>query len=265
MDILLAPIYSFFNISFYRRVIQSSLGKGFLLFLYLSILFSLLIVFAFAKQGRPVMDQFVNWFTDNLPQLTLTKQGIVAQVEQPFEMKNPMYGSVLIINTSTDSLDKIPDTTFYLTKTKLVYRDAQKGQYRVFNLSPETDESKAKWQDLVITGPLLNGWYKKLIPFAFLVIFIFVIPFVFIWKLIAALFYSLIALLINFFRKERLKYSKLLLCSMFAMTPVAVLQLFSIFIPRISMVLNFWVALVLTSLYLALAILLTQEKKEDVI
>lgn len=81
----------------------------------------------------------------------------------------------------------------------------------------------------------------------------------------ASLFYSLIALLLNLFRKEKLGYGSLLVLSMFALTPVAILQIAGFFVPKLMMILSFPVAIVLTTLFLALGILATQAPSEDVL
>ncbi len=264
MDILLAPVYSFFSTSFYRRVIRYSVGKGFLYLAFLSLIYSLLILFFFWTPFKPNIDKFVNWFAANLPQLTLTKEGVLTSVTQPFQLKSPVYGSVLVIDTTKDTLEGMPsETLIYMTKTKLVFKNQNRNELRVFELVPSTEEAKAKWKDFVLTGPFLEGWYKKLVPVVIPAILIVVFWMFFVWKILASLFYSLIALLINLFRREKLGYGHLLTLSMFALTPVAVLQIFSLFIPRMGIALNFFTAVILTSLYLALGILATQEKSPE--
>lgn len=263
MDILLAPIYSFFSTSFYKRVIRYSVGKGFLYLAFLSFIYALLILFFFWTPFKPNVDKFVDWFAANLPQLTLTKEGVVTSVTQPFELKNPVYGSVLVINTTQDGIEKMPETLIYMTKTKLVFKNPNRNELRVFELVPSTEEAKAKWKDFVLTGPFLEGWYKKLVPIVIPAILIAVFWMFFVWKILASLFYSLIALIINLFRREKLGYTKLLTLSMFALTPVAVLQMIGMFIPRMGLALNFFTSIILTSLYLALGILATQEKSPE--
>lgn len=263
MDILLGPIYSLFSVSFYKRVLGFSFWKGFLYLCFLSLVYGVLFLVFLFMPFRGQADRFVSWFAEHLPQLTLTKEGVLAEVQQPFEVKHPMYGSILVIDTTKASLETMPETLIYLTKTKLIFRNEARGQYRVFNLAPESEEAKAQWKNFMITGPFLESWYYKLVPLAYPAVLIFIFLFFLIWKLLAALFYSLIALIIHLFRKEKLSYRSLFVCSIFALSPVIVLQWAGMFIPRIYLVLNFFTALVLTALYLAFGILATQARAES--
>ena len=267
MDILLAPIYSFFSVSFYRRIIQSSLGKGFLYLLYLSFVYGAILLSLFIIRLKPMADDFVNWFASSLPQLTLTKNGVTASIQQPFEMKSPLYGTVLVIDTTKEKADGVPPTRtlIYLTKTQLVFQNEAKSETRILSLLPKDDQAKEKWKDFSVTGAVVEMIYKKIVPIVYPFILVLSLFAFFIWKILAALFYSLVALLLNLFRKEKLSYGQLLVLSMFALTPVAVLQIAGFFVPKLMMILSPPVAIALTSLFLALGILATQGPAEDVL
>ncbi|MBI4971873.1 MAG: DUF1189 family protein [Candidatus Omnitrophica bacterium] len=265
MDILLAPIFSFFSVSFYRRVIHSSLGKGFLNLLFLAFIYSLVILSLFMIKAKPAVDHFVDWFTKSLPQLTFTREGVHATIQQPFEMKNPVYGTVLVIDTTKDKVDNPPSSLIYLTKTQLVVRNEAKSETRIFNLVPPADQAKSKWKDFSVTGTLVDMIYRKVVPFIYPAIVFFVAIFFFMWKLLASLIYSLFALLLNLFRKEKLNYGQLLVLSMFAVTPVAVLQCVGIFVPKLLFALKLPISMLLTILFIALGILATQKPAEDVL
>lgn len=267
MDILLAPIYSFFSVSFYRRVIQSSIGKGFLYLLYLSTIYGVILLSLFIIRLKPMADDFVNWFASNLPQLTLTKNGVTASIQQPFTMKSPLYGTILVIDTTKEKADGTAPThtLIYLTKTQLVFQNEAKSETRILNLLPKEDQAKAKWKDFSVTGAIVQMIYHKILPIVYPFILVLSLSVFFIWKIMASLFYSLIALLLNLFRKEKLGYGSLLVLSMFALTPVAILQIAGFFVPKLMMILSFPVAIVLTTLFLALGILATQAPSEDVL
>ncbi|MBI4398331.1 MAG: DUF1189 family protein [Candidatus Omnitrophica bacterium] len=264
MDILLGPVFSFFSVSFYRRIIHSRLGKGFLYLAYLAFLYGLILLVTLWLPFKPALDRFEGWFTTNLPQMTFTREGVVTKAAQPFEMKSSEYGSVLILDATKNEIGDIPDTWLYITKTKALFRGGNANDFRVVELVPKNEEEKTKWKDVTLTGDSVHAMYKRVMPFAHPVIFIVVFFTFFLWKILAALVYSLVALLLNLFRREKLQYGSLLALSMFALTPVTVLQVFSLFIPRVGLALNPLTAFILTGLYLALGILATQNRSGEV-
>ncbi len=265
MDIFLAPFFAFFNLSFYKRIIRLSLGKGFLYLLYLSAVYALLIMAYVGADMLPKANEFTDWFAGNLPQVTLTKEGVVTDAPQPFELVHPKYGKILAMDTTRESLDNPPPGFYvYITKTKALARQSGRAESRVYELVPQTAEAKAQWKDVVITGELIKTLYKKFLPYVYPLTFGVVFFVVILWKILAGLFYSLVALLLNNFRREKLPYAALLNCSFFALTPVAVLQAVGIYVPRVAAPLNFLAALVLTSIYLVIAILATQEKPDSI-
>ena len=82
------------------------------------------------------------------------------------------------------------------------------------------------------------------------VVLVFLAPLFFVWKLLIALFYSLIALLLNRFRKEKFRYGSLFTLACFAISPVTIFQAANVSIPEISFDLNFYFSFALTVLYL---------------
>lgn len=260
-EILLSPLYSLFSLNFYRRVLRSPLSKGFSYLLYLSVLFAFGVTIVFMFTVIPIGNEFANWLKQNFPELVLTREGVAAKVEQPFSLTHPDFGTIAVIDTTKEmpTAEDLGKTVFFVTKTQVFIQNRpgeRTGDYRVVDLVPRNEQAKATWRDFVVTGTFIETIYRRLRPFAAPLLFIFCVFFFFVWKLIVALLYSLLALILNLFRKEKLSYRSLVNLCFFAITPVIVLQWLRPFLPFLP--LNVFVAGFVTGSYLGLAILKTQ-------
>ena len=150
-------------------------------------------------------------------------------------------------------------TIFYITKTKLYAWDKSKNEHRIVDARPQPGEASKNWQDLHVDGEVVWRIYTAIRPFANPFIFTVVFLIFFAWKLAAAFFYSLAALLINIFRKEKLAYEKLLNLCFFTLTPMMFLQALKTVYPGFLIPANFWLSFILTCGYLAFAILATRD------
>lgn len=264
INFIFSPILSLFSLSFYREVMKSSVGKGFLYILYLSLIFAAATDVIFARILMPQADRFAEWFRDSFPPMTFTKEGVVTDVAQPFKLEHPTIGSLMMIDTSkeTATIEEIRSTLLYVTKKSLYVWDGRRNQYRIFELAPMNAEAEANWKDLEVTGEKAYGIYLRFAPMAYPIVFLLCFVFFFIWKLLAGVFYSLIALIINTFRKNRLNYEKLLNVAFFSLTPATYLQWASSLFPG-RFRLNFLWTLAVTTLFLAYVLIGTDSQEED--
>ncbi len=265
-DIFFAPFLSLFSVSFYRRLNAApALAKGFGYLVYLSALIGVLGMAGLGFFLNRYAGEYMQWFKQNMPPVTFTQEGAVCEAEQPFTLKHPQYGTILVVDTAREdapAVSEMPDTPVFLTKTKLVARQRSRGQYRVFDIVPKGDGLR-NWKDFTLDGAFTEGFYNRAVPILYPAIFLICSIFYFIWKLLAAVVYSLIALGLNLFRKEKLPYESLLALSMFALTPVAMLQIFAAIIPAMRITTNAGLSIIITSCYLALGIFFTQPQAQD--
>ena len=258
-DIVLGPVLSLYSVAFYRRVARQRLGRGLAYLVYLSSLYSTAIAIALLAFWLPAADRFVDWLAPNLPELKLTDRGTVTDAPQPFVLTHPTLGALLAIDTrvetpSADDLRGAP--VFFVSRTQVVVSDGREGQRRVYDLVPQTPEARARWEGLVVNGASVKRIYGRLRLLAAPLAFVACLVFFFVWKLLAALAYSLLGLGLNLLRRERLPYASILTLACFAMSAVILLQTLAAFGALGSFRVSYLAAGLVTGAYLALAMLL---------
>lgn len=259
-EFFLSPILSLFSLSFYKRVIHYPLKRGFLFLFYLSLLFSVWASVLFYRRSLPSIDEFIGWLGANLPQINLTKQGLELQTKEPVLLTHPRFGPLIYIDPTIDTphkeqVDKAP---VVLTHTKAVYHNTNTGEIRMQSLVP-TDTRK--WKPAVITGEKVLKVWRRVRPLISIIFFGIVSTATFFWKLLAALGYSLVSLILNLLRKQRLNYKQIFNATIFALAPPSVLQWISWQFPALQLATHFFIIFPVTVLYLGIAILATQEKE----
>lgn len=263
---IFSPILSLFSRRFYGEMSRASLGKGVLYLLYLAVLVSIICLVAFSFTMLPQINQGAQWVRENMPPLDFTREGVQSSVKQPFALIHPEWGTLLMLDTNRETVtdEEMKQTIFYITKTKLYVWDRTKNEHRIVDARPQPGEVAQKWQDFHLDGEVVWHFYAAMRPFAAPLIFVVAFLVFFAWKIAAAFFYSIPALLINLFRKQKLAYEKLLNLCFFTLTPVMLLQLIKTLFPGFVFPVNFWVSLIVTCGYLAFAILATQEPDQPV-
>lgn len=201
-----------------------------------------------------------------MPPLEFTREGVQTTVQQPFSLTHPEWGTILIVDTNRETVtdEEMRQTIFYITKTKLYAWDRTKNEHRIVDARPQPGDVSQNWQDVHVDGEVVWRLYAAIRPFASPLVFVVVLFSFFAWKMAAAFFYSIPALLINILRKQKLAYEKLLNLCFFALTPVMFLQAVKTVYPGFIIPVNFWLAFVVTCGYLAFAILATQEPDQPV-
>lgn len=258
-DFFLAPLLSLFSLKFYRRLLTLPKSLGFLYPAYLSLWVSLLALIMFRLQFQPLAQDFVEWLSQNLPTLKVTQEGIVMDLQEPRLMTHPQWGAFLYLDPVNEipKMEDLDKAFFVITKTSVAYQDPVTGGRRIRRLLPE--KQQANWRDATLTGEALSRFWRISKPFVSSIFFVILFIGIYLWKLAAGFFYSLIGLIINLFRMERLSYAAVLQLSFFALTPLTLLQVWLGTFPLVWFPLNFFTGALITSLYLALAILGTQQ------
>lgn len=264
-NFIFSPLLSLFSRKFYRQMSQSSLGRGFLYFLYLDLLFSLALSIGFSFVAFPTVDRGMEWLAVSMPPINFTKEGAATSVQQPFLLKHPRFGPLLIVDTTLDEASpaEVRKSYFYLTKVKIYAWNPDGQNYRFVDIRPNGEEWLRQWRDIHVDEVFIRKLYKAYRPFIPPTVFVIAFLLFLIYKSGAAFLYSLPAFLINLFRKQRLAYDQLLNLCIFALTPVAFLQVIKILWMEFPLEITFWSALLITCAYLAFAILATQEKPEN--
>ena len=266
IEFLFAPILSLFSPRFYRDILKSSLAKGFFYLAYLAVIFATVFLVILHVKFIPIAENFVDWFALNLPEITFEKGTVSSPAKQPYEMKHPVFGKILVLDTTKDALktEELKDIFFYITKTKIYANDYVHNEIRIFDLTaPQNQKGKLSQGPQTLTGKSVKAFYLKAKPF-FLILFFFLFgASIFFWKLGAALFYSLLALVLNRFREEKFSYAVLLNVSIFGLTAVSFLQLLNFIVPHLHLGPPLWMALVITTLYLGLGLLIVSPPEKS--
>lgn len=263
MNLLSAPFYSLFRLAFYRQVIRERLSQGFLYLLYLSAVAAVVATVVFMFRFLPYVDRFASWFQQEMPVIVWTPQGLsLERQEQPYTMVHPDFGPLITFDTTRAEIpsNEMGDVRIFITSKKAYVRQSI-NELRVYDLTqPTVGRQPLSEESVIITPHNVERGYKAAKPLLIFLVMIFTLPFFFIWKLIAAVFYSLIAALMNQFRIQRLNYSQLLNISLFAITPATLIQFLQWAIPGLHTIFfGFVGALLVTSIYLFLAVKKTEE------
>ena len=257
LDYLFSPILSLFSPRFYKRIQKSSVVAGFIYLVYLSIIYTIVFLVHISLRWIPIVEDTVSWFARAVPPITYQKREFSSPVKQPFTLKHPMLGTVMVIDTSkeTATAEEIKKTYFFITK-KLVYVTnpiAQETQ--VVDLSSSKVKNTSGEINQTFTGKMIVIFYKRAKPVFLVVLFVLAGGLVFLWKLSAAFISFLIAVVMNQFRERMLPSSGLFNTSAFAVTFVVFLQMLDMIAPGLHLMPPTWMAVLMTSLYLGFAIL----------
>jgi hypothetical protein len=168
-------------------------------------------------------------------------------------VEHPAFGPLYVIDTTKSSEELMASESpamVLIGKEKIIVQNKQRNETRVFDLKEMATQNKNTNTPIQLTKKVMRQITARLVGLIIPIAVILVSPLYFIWKSIAALFYFLIALLLNLFRKEKLKIGSLFLFACYAITPVAVIQFLKYAIPNLTINLNFFFAFVLTVAYL---------------
>lgn len=259
MNLIAALIQSLYNVRFYRQVVQASLAKGFLYLALWSAIFSVLVSMFTLLYFFPEANRFMEWFRQEMPVIQWRPEGLQIDKASPYEMRHPRFGPIVTfdLNQSEIKSEQMGDMPIFVTSGKVYVRQSARQELRIYDLT--NPELKTK-EPFVLDAEKVRKLEQTFKPWLLLIIAVGTFFAFFIWKLLAALFYSLIALLINRFRRTRLGYESLLNLTFFAMTASIWIGILQIFVGgAVKMPFGFLGSLILTATYLYLAIKFTEE------
>ena len=255
MKIWQAPLRSLYSLSFYKEVLGFSLSTGLAYLGFLSFLASIFAGIAFNARSTPEIREFTAWLKASAPKLEMTAEGLRMDAPSPYVMTHPRFGPIITIDLSKTSAEEKDFSTgglLFLTKNRGFLHGAR--GIRAFDFKVEDKNFKP----FPITGETYEKFAKILRGFLLGAVPLAVFLFFFIWKFTLALFYSLLARILNSFRREPLPYETLLNLCFFAMTAYVLIEFLTLFIPRFQIRGEFFTGLAVTGLYLGIAIIKTE-------
>ncbi|MFH0985581.1 MAG: DUF1189 family protein [Candidatus Omnitrophota bacterium] len=253
----LAPVTALFRPCVYRDAAKKSGGRGALYILYLSGVAGVLTAILMFGLITPVAHEFIVWTQHNLPVVIWTPEGISLENGQTTAlMVHPKYGPIVAFDmTKTDvteaDMEKAP---MLVTATKAFFRQGP-GQLiegkDITKTGIRTDKQlPAKVR---ITGEvagrvleIIKNSVFFLAPPTIAVLFFF-------FLLVSNLLYSLVGLLFNLMRKQKLRYGAIFSLTCFATTVSFTLTWLQIMTPFRKLPLPFVVLLLLNLVYMFIA------------
>ena len=259
MSIFSAPYFALFSKDFYKWVAVAPLRKAFQYLLYLSCLMVLVSMLLIFQKGFPRLDQFVAWLQAELPNLTLTSDGLTMDLQSPYTIIHPEFGPLIRFDMSFQEAksDSWHDV-FVLVTSQNLYVRQQDRDVRVYHFfDPQQVPSLGT---TLMTPEVVGNIYQRTKPWLAALAVVVTFLFFLIWKVLAALFYSWLGLLLNMARQEKLTFSAVYRISVFAMTASILFQWLRLLVP----ILNFQglsglLDLLLTTAYLYIGIKKTED------
>jgi len=217
----LAPVTALFHPGVYRDAAKSSGGRGILYVLYLSLIAVVLVMMLLAGKLSPVADDLAGWVVKNMPVVIWTPEGISLENGQTTAtLIHPQYGLLATIDlTKTNVTEADLGSGFFFVTARQVFIKRGPGQIESRNITKEGIRTSQQLPPKVrITGEIVRKLYQNIkstmaavLPLVFFFVFLLLI-------LMTNLLYSLVGLLLNRGRKQKLGYGAILTLTCFATT-----------------------------------------------
>ncbi len=251
---ILDPVNAVTSIQFYKKVAQQSWARTVGYLCYIAFAFALISTVAFKLFVGPEIDKTFFWLEKSMPVLTLANGKMTSNLTAPLTIRHPDDPDVaLTIDTTrvdpvTPQMLESQKVMAYVTSNAL-YVMRRPGELRVFDFSSQKPMSKP----LVINTDFYESARrfldKILYPFVLVLVFALFVA----WKVLASLFYSLVAMMINSLLDARLPYNALFNVAAYAQTLMVIVRALFLFMPG-PLPGAALVSLAVTSVYIALAI-----------
>ncbi|MFH1208824.1 MAG: DUF1189 family protein [Candidatus Omnitrophota bacterium] len=256
----LAPVTALFHPRVFHDATKRSAWKGVLYVFYLSVIAGVLTVFLMLGRVLPVVNEFVSWTQKTMPVVIWTPGGISLENGQTTALLvHPQYGPIVAFDMTKTSvteadLNKAP---LLVTSTKVFMKRAP-GQIEERDITKAGIQTKEQLPPKIrITGEIVGGLFKVIKNTLFLIIPPVMIVLFFFLILITDLLYSLVGLLFNMMRKQKLRYGSIFSLVCFATTVSFTLTWFQIMTPLRRLPLPFGVMILINLVYMFVAFKIT--------
>lgn len=260
MNIFLAPVYALFSLDFYRLVMKSSIGKGFLYLLYLTGLAMIALMIFFVGTVMPQMDEFAAWTQTQMPSLTWTPAGLTMDRPGPYAITHPEMGPLMLFDMEAKdvTVQSMGEMPILVTSTRIYTRRGE-GELRTFDITQPAEGTEPAPQNFEINGDSVGLLYKTVKPWLLIIVIFGFGIFFYLWKIASALFYSLIGMIFNQMRKSKLDYATILNICFYAITASTLFQILQMLIPLLGRVpFGLLGSFIVTSVYVFFAVKKTE-------
>jgi hypothetical protein len=168
-------------------------------------------------QGAEFAEHYLPKVIGQIPPLTITKGKLVADVPMPLVIKDPETGERLAVIDTSGALTTLEaaQAKALLTQTELILKqsDTEIRTYKFSNID-----------DVVIDQARLTGWLELFKTWFALATSVFMVAFLFVYRLCQALIYGALGLLFARALKLTLTYTTLVRLAVIAVTPAVLLD-----------------------------------------
>ncbi|MDD5226529.1 MAG: DUF1189 family protein [Candidatus Omnitrophica bacterium] len=263
----LAPVFALFSPGIYREAVKSSAGRGVLYALYMALIGVAVVMAAIAGKMTPQADVFVGWLANNLPVTIWTPAGLSLENGKTTEvLTHPRYGAIAVFDmTKTAVTEADMGKAFILVTATKVFIKRSPGQIQARDI---TGAGLRPGQQLPakvrITGAFIEKFYQNIKgPLLWGIALMLLIP-LFLAGLLMGLFYSLVGLLFNLMRTEKLGYGAIFNLTCFAMTTSIVIFWLKLLTPIENIPWPWFMTGLINLGYMFFAFKVTDKKREAV-
>lgn len=232
-NMLQAFFMSFYSRDLYRDVAKNWGGKAYLYLLLLVILSSIPITILLQTAANSSYKAYSAKIMPQLPVLDIKNGEITTPENRPYFLKDPETQKTIAIIDTTGQYTTLEQaqTDFLLTKTDFISRRSSH-EVRIDTLPKDIT--------MKVDPQTLDQYIQKFVGLAWVVIFVFLVPLFYIYRLLLALFYSLIGKLYSAMTGANVKFGEIMQISLIAITPSFVLQiinmLFALHVPHMGLI-----------------------------
>jgi hypothetical protein len=210
--------------SFYSRSLYQDVAMNWrkVSILYLLLLLAVCLIPLTFKTRAAVSDYLLREapkIIKQFPMVSISKGQVSVDVPMPYTIKDPENNAPLIVIDTTGQVTSLAasDATVLLTKTQLFFKRGPK-ESRILELS-DIDS-------LVIDQSRLYDWMDTFLEYFVFVLFPVALVFTFLFRMLQAIIYSILAISFAKYFKLNFRYGTLLSLSIVSMTPAIILDTF---------------------------------------
>jgi hypothetical protein len=208
-------IGSFYNPETYRDVVKNKKGTTFAYLAILVLLCTIPLIVSVVTGMNSFMKDDGTFILDQAPEIRITNGIVSMDKESPYFIKSQAGEILFVIDVSDSaSIKELQGSAkVLLTKNKLIGQQ-QENETRTYDLS--------KVENFTLNAQKIRDWFGYA-WIVYIIIFIFMLIFFYIYRLIQAFVNGVFGLLISAVLKVNLDFTSLIYISMVAITPVAIL------------------------------------------
>jgi hypothetical protein len=210
------PVLSFFSKNMYRYVASGWKGTGFAYLLLLLIVCCLVAVIKLHMQVGNYIDNVASQVISQVPDITIAGGNASIKESQPYYIKDPETGTDMIIIDTTGNITSLDNSEakVLIKKTELIF----------IKSDIERMVSFEQFGDFTLDQELLNKLTNIAKKFLASVFFPLAVLGSFVFRILQALVYAVIGMLLALIYKSKLPYVALLRLSVVAVTPCIILR-----------------------------------------